>query len=126
MTTAQMDKLLKAVEQLTSAELEQFVSHVTALQVQRRASVLPRAESELLMKINKGFSAEFYERFRELFAKREEETLTPEEHKEYIDMTEQMEYQNAERLGYLVELARLRGTTLTDLMDSLDIKPFEP
>lgn len=48
------EKLLKAVEQLSLPDLEQFVSQVLALQAQRRANNLPQAEAELLLKINQG------------------------------------------------------------------------
>jgi hypothetical protein len=48
------DELLRAVGQLNQADLEQFVSQVIALRAKRQAPSLPRAESELLLKINEG------------------------------------------------------------------------
>jgi hypothetical protein len=48
--------LLKAVNQLSLPDLEQFVSQVLVLQAQRRANSLPQSEAELLLKINQGIS----------------------------------------------------------------------
>jgi hypothetical protein len=123
MTTAQVDELLKAVEQLSEPELEQFVSHVITLQARRRALVLPSAESELLMKINEGLPEEVYERYDVLIEKRREGNLTEAEYKELLELTDLTEKENVERIQHLVELAQLRNTTLPELMESLGIKP---
>jgi hypothetical protein len=42
---------------------------------------------------------------------------------ELIRLTEQIEHDDAQRLAALVELARLRGTTVPLLMDTLGIQP---
>ena len=129
MTTVQLnvqlspDELLKAVEQLSQPELEQFVSEVITLQARRRASVLPRTESELLMKINEGLAEEVYERYDALIEKRREGNLTEVEYKELLELTDVTERENVERLQHLVELAQLRNTTLPELMEGLGIKP---
>ena len=52
------DELIKAVEQLEAPELEQFVAQVLALQARRKAPSLPRAEAELLQRINRGVPAD--------------------------------------------------------------------
>lgn len=121
-----MDELLKAVEQLSQPELEQFVSQVITLQARRRAPVLPSAESELLMKINEGLPEEVYKRYDKLAIKCRKGTLTPEEHKELISITDNMEDLGAQRIRYLVELAQLRNTTLPELMETLGIRPRPP
>lgn len=56
------DELLKAVGQLSPPELEQFAFRVLALEAQRKAPSLPRAEAELLLlKINQGVPTEVQE-----------------------------------------------------------------
>lgn len=80
--------MLKAVEQLSQADLEQFVSQVIALQAQRKASSLPQTEAELLMKINQGVPAETQHLYNELIAKREAETLTIDEHQNLLHLTQ--------------------------------------
>jgi hypothetical protein len=116
------DELLKAVGQLSQPELEQFVFQVIALRAQRKAPSLPRAESELLLKINQGASPDVQKRYGELIAKRRAETLTPDEYNELLRLTEQTEALEARRVEYLAELARLRNTTLAALMKDLGIR----
>ena len=115
-------ELLKAVEQLSLTDLEQFVSQVLLLQAQRKANNLPQAEAELLQKINQGIPSDTQKNYDELIAKRQDETLPPEEHRELLHLTEQIEKLQAQRLEYLAELARLRKTSLTALMENLGIQ----
>jgi len=117
------DELLKAIQQLSLPELEQFVSQVIALQAQRKAPSLPHAEAELLIKINQGVAFEIQKRYDELIAKRRAETLTPDEHDELLRLTDQIEQLEAHRVEYLSKLAHLRRTSLTELMQNLDIRP---
>jgi len=116
------DELLKAVEQLSQPELDKFVSRVIALEAQRKAPSLPQAEAELLLKINQGVPPEVQKRYDELVAKRQGETLTPDEHNELLRLTSQIENLQARRMEHLAELARLRKTSLTALMESLGIR----
>ncbi|HSZ54142.1 MAG TPA: hypothetical protein VK797_00665 [Tepidisphaeraceae bacterium] len=82
-------------------------------------------EADLLQQINLGFSSETWDRYDSLISKRENLTLTPPELDELRALTEQLETQNVRRIDALVELARLRDTTLEALMDALQIKPHE-
>jgi hypothetical protein len=116
------EDLLKAVEQLSQADLKQFISQVIALQAQRTAPSLMQQESELLLKINQGISVDIQNYYNDLIAKREAETLTDEEHRELLSLTEQIEKQQAQRIEYLVELANLRGISLNALMENLGIQ----
>ena len=84
---------------------------------------LSKDETELLLKINQSLSAYVQQRFNELVVKRQAETLTPEEHQELLQLTDQIEKSDAKRVQYLTELARLRGTSLTALMKDLGIRP---
>jgi hypothetical protein len=84
---------------------------------------LSARESELLEEINRGFPVEFWERYRSLIAKRQQEALAPDELAELIERTDQLEAANVERVARLSELARLRGLSLTALMDALGIQP---
>ncbi|QSJ17416.1 STAS/SEC14 domain-containing protein [Nostoc sp. UHCC 0702] len=113
------EELLKAVEQLSQPNFEQFVSQVIALQAQRKASNLPQAEAELLLKINQGIPSDTQKYYEELIGKKEAETLTSEEHIELLNLTQQIEKLQAKRIEYLSELARLRVISLTALMENL-------
>jgi hypothetical protein len=58
-----------------------------------------------------------------LIAKRRAEILTPEEQRELLELTAQVEAREAKRIEDMAELARLRRTTLTSLMKELGIHP---
>ncbi|MBM3130730.1 MAG: STAS/SEC14 domain-containing protein [Chloroflexi bacterium] len=116
------DELLKAVGRLSQPDLEQFVFQVIALRAKRQTAGLPRAESELLLKINEGVPSDIQTRYNELMTKRRAETLTPNEYEELLRLTQQVEKLEARRVEYLAELARLRGTSLTALMENLGIR----
>jgi hypothetical protein len=115
------EELLKAVEQLNLSELEQFVSQVIVLQAQRKAIGLPEAEAKLLLNINQSIPANIQEEYEELAAKRDDEILTDDEHEKLLQLTEEIETIQAQRIENLAELARLRGVSLTTLMGNLGI-----
>ncbi len=117
------EDLLKAAGQLSQSELEQFTYRVITLRAQHQAPSLPRAEARLLRKINQGIPVTIQNRYDELTAKRRDETLSSDEYEELLRLTDQIEEIEARRLGYLAELARLRRTTLADLMGTLGIRP---
>lgn len=75
-----------------------------------------------MQKINQGLPKELLKKFDELVAKRQAEDLTSDEHKELLSLTDQVEKLEAQRLEHLAELARLRQTSITDLMNSLGIQ----
>ena len=117
------DELLKAAGHLGQTELEQFALQIIALRARRQAPSLPRAEAELLLKINQGLPPEVQKRCDELVAKRRAESLTSDEYNELLRLTDQIENLEARRIEYLAELARLRQASLTELMDDLGIRP---
>ncbi len=120
-TQVSSEDLLKAVAQLSSSELEQFMSLALVLRARRKAPSLPRSESELLLKINRGLPVNVQQRFDALIIKREAEILSAEEHNELLSLTQEVEALQVERLKYLSELAQLRKTSLSKLMDELQI-----
>jgi hypothetical protein len=117
------DELLRAVGQLNQPDLEQFVFQVIALRAKRQAASLSRVESELLLKINAEVPSDIQTRYNELIAKRQADTLTPDEYQVLLQLTQQVEKLEVRRVEYLAELARLRRTSLTALMEKLGIRP---
>src|SRR4030095_14318279 len=79
-------------------------------------------ESELLLAINRGLSAEVSDRYGILMNRRRAGTLTTEEHQELLSLTDEAELLQAERIEQLAELAQLRGKPLGALMDELRIR----
>jgi hypothetical protein len=88
-----------------------------------KTSCLPETEARLLAQINEGFPPDWWQRYNELTEKRRAETLTPEEQATLIGLSDQIEELNARRIQHLIELARLRQTSLPELMEQLGIKP---
>jgi len=115
------DDLLHAIAQLSTPDLEGFVSSVLALRAHRKASNLPRPEAELLVKINRGLAPEVQARYDALLARRRAENLTPEEYHELLQLTHQVEQFEGQRVTALAELAQLRQTSLTQLLKDLQI-----
>jgi len=122
MATFTVDELVKAAEQLPQNDLEILTAQVLSLKAKRSAPDLPENEAELLKKINQGLPDNLQKRYQDLIANKQTETLTESEHAELLDLTHQAELHEAERLKYLTELARIRETSLTELLDHLGIQ----
>ena len=60
--------------------------------------------------------------YDELIARRRAESLSPGEHSELLDLSEQVEEFEAQRIEYLPELARLRRVSLVEFMADLGIR----
>ena len=86
---------------------------------------LSKIESDLLQKINIGFSQEEWERYHELVEKKHDVTITPDELAELIEFSDKLEEVNVRRISYLSELARYRQTTVRAIMQELGIKPVK-
>lgn len=118
----EFDEVLKGVERLETDELEEFLTRVLTIRAQRRTPSLPQEEAELLQKINQGVPLEIRSRYDELHEKMLDEMLTPDEQQEFIDLSDQIKFADAERLKHLILLAQLRNTTVDSLMDQLGLR----
>jgi hypothetical protein len=119
------EQILSALEQLSAAELERLVPRVIALRAARIAPQLDPEESKLLARIDEGLPEALKKRLAELEDKRDEpggNSLSEAEAAELLSLSDRAEKLHAERLAALVDLARLRGTTLPALMDQLGIR----
>jgi hypothetical protein len=76
----------------------------------------PVTESILLQKIDRTLPPNLQQRYNELRSKLQAKTLTPEEHQEFLDLTDTVEQFDAERLQHLLTLAQLRQITLPELL----------
>jgi hypothetical protein len=90
----------------------------------------PLAESPLLSpeeraifrNLDDGFSEVDWQRYEELLDRLEAETLPAAERDELVTFTERREAYAVRRLEKLVELARLRGKTLDEVVDQLGLR----
>ena len=122
--TPTTQELFAGVQRLNIRDLKNFSEQVSLFYAQRKTPHLSKRETELLQKINRGFSTSVWQPYKQLVAKRDDETLTAEEHQQLIALSDQLEEMNVERMGYLVELAQLRGQPLQKVMDELGIYPL--
>src|SRR5205085_11257355 len=99
--------------------LEQVADRVLALRARRRATNLPKNETDLLQQINRGVPTEVRRRYEELHGKLHDETITHDEHQELLKLIEQIELADAERMRHLIDLAQLRQVSLDTLLDQL-------
>lgn len=118
------DDILEAVKQFSTSELETFTQQVRLIQAQRQTPHLSGEEADLMQKINQTIPTAIWPSYKKLVAKRDENILTEAEHEELIQLSNEIERLNAERIGYLVKLAQLRNVPLATLMDELGIHPL--
>ena len=109
-----IEELLDGAAQLDTPKLEHLFSEVGALLAKRRAPHLSRDEAALLQKINQGLPPDVQQRYDTLIEKRQEETLTSDEHQELITMNDQIEEADAERVKNLATLAQLRQVSIKE------------
>lgn len=120
-TEISIDSLLQGVQNLDSDTLEQFADKVLLLRAARRAQSLSVDEVLLLKEINAHLSEATQLRFAELKSKRQAEELTEAEHEELLEIVDQVEQRDVDRLQALTALAQLRNVTVRDLMQQLGL-----
>jgi len=79
-------------------------------------------EKALLARINRGLPKALRTRFYALVEKREAETLSKQEYRELLHLTDEVERLQVERIKMMVKLSRLRNTSLDQLMEELPIR----
>lgn len=114
--------MVQAVEQLSPAELDRFAEEVAAVRARRRAPMLSEDESALFAIINQTLPETDRQRLTELGEQRANETLTPDEHRELLELQQRLEALHAARMKALAQLAEMRGVTLTTVMEQLGIQ----
>jgi hypothetical protein len=115
------DDLLRAADQLPPAELEQFVAKLLTMRAHRQAPCLNRTEAELLEHINHPLPETLRNRYAELIDKRDARALTPEEYTELLRLTDETEAAQADRIKAIAELAELRRTSFSGILEELGI-----
>lgn len=116
------EQLLESIHRLPDDQLQEFTAQVLRVNASRRWPSLSASETDLLKEINQPLPADQIARYRELAGRRDAGTLTTEEHRALCDLSDWLEERNAERLGHVAELARMRGVGLSEMMDQLGLK----
>jgi hypothetical protein len=114
--------ILKGVSQLETTDLEYFLAEISQMLAQRKINHLPERETDLLQKIHHNIPLDVRLRHRLLSKKLDEEAITNEEYSELKSVVTRIEKADVERLQALIELAQLRGISLDDLVEQLDLE----
>jgi hypothetical protein len=89
----------------------------------RRTPGLPDREAELLMRLQTLFPPELTSEYHALCEQSDAGTLTPTGRERLLQLIEDRDHQNAERLAIVAELAGVHGVSLREMMAQLGIRP---
>lgn len=114
-------EIVTKAQKLSFEELTALSKKIMQIQAERMVDDLPLEEVLLLEKIRKQLPFELQERFKILKEKRLDETLSEIEHKEYLEIIEVIEMDNAEKVKHVGALALLRNRPILELGKELGI-----
>ncbi len=97
------------------------LSHEEQTILWQKLDYIATIENILLKKIERIFPPIIQQRYNDLRAKLQAQTLTPAEHQELLNLTDTIEQFDAERLQHLLALAQLRQVSLPELLLQLNI-----
>lgn len=118
---AQLDQLITGVAELDTPELETLISQANLLLSRRKNNSLSSQETKLLQAINQTLPVSVELRYSELQDKVQNETITPEEHEELMELVDITEQADADRLQALLTLSQIRQISLPALMEQLGL-----
>jgi hypothetical protein len=112
--------LLQATRQLTLQELKEYSAQVVAI-YQERESAAVTTEAPLLDIVHRSLSPQTQQRWDELLAKRDDASLSAAEYEELLNLTDEVEDLNVQRMTALSQLAQARGVDLRTMMRQLNL-----
>jgi hypothetical protein len=112
--------LLQAASQLGLQELREFSAQIAAI-YQERQSAEATTEEPLLAIVHRSLPPQTQQRWDELLEKRDAESLTTSEYKELLQLTEEVEDLNVQRIEAISQLAQKRGVDLRTMMRQLNL-----
>lgn len=119
----EMESKMQELAQAEGIDVSALVRDTMAARLREYDPARSLTERDLLTRINRGFPEAFWDRYRQLIAKRRAETMTHEEQQEAIRMSDQLEAWRVERLQYLIKLAEIRHTSVDALTEEMGLHP---
>jgi hypothetical protein len=117
--------LLRDAERMPVNELERFLKDINALLRRKKTQDKDLRERQLLHKINNTvLDTAQTERYHALVEKLELSTMTDAEHTELELLGNKEEKLRNQRVKYMIELSQLRTVSLSQVMESLGLKPL--
>lgn len=121
-TTIDTDALILGAANLQLSELERLVRELDAVIVRKKNLDINLKERELIRQINQTvLDTEQRARYLMLAEKLENETISADEHPEFIALTEKDEELRNARLKYFIELAQLTDVGVLELMEQMGL-----
>ena len=127
MEAVQIDSqsLLRDADRMPVNELERFLKDINALLRRKKTQDKTLRERQLLHKItNTVLDTAQIQRYPILVEKLELGTMTDAEHAEFDILGNKEEKLRNLRVKYMIELAQLRAASLSQVMESLGLKPL--
>ena len=116
------EKVLNVLVEMPQEDFEDVVSKAKKQRTKgKNGQKISPKEADLLDKINNIYSTFERQRYNKLYQKFKEEKLKENEREELEDLVCKFENLDAERIGYIGELANLRGETLEQVMETFQI-----
>ena len=116
--------LLRDADRMPVNELERFLKDINALLRRKRTQDKDLRERQLLHKItNTVLDTAQRERYLILIEKLELGTMTDAEHAEFDLLGNKEEKLRNQRVKHMIELAQLRAVSLSEVIESLGLKP---
>jgi len=112
-------QVIEDMTRLTARQLGTVIEKAALIRLKKTTRVLSERESELLRVINHGLSVEKSAKLEALRHKLSQEAITRREREQLLRLTDELERLGAERLKALMELAAIRKTTVTKLMNEI-------
>ena len=120
------DAIFEAVANLNDEDFKSVLIRLLMLNTQKQTLSPKNGAAELLQVIRQKPTSAFKREYCALKRKRDEETLTPDEHERLIELSTQLEQQNVLRYAALDALAKMRGVSWDALIEELQMKPLMP
>jgi len=123
----EMEAALREEAAKVGLDADRFIQRTLEERLKRPVNghpgILPLSseESKLLRQVNEWLPSETWDEYQELREKFRAETLTEAEHQRLTEIYDQIEAINAQRIGFIAELARLRRVSLEEMMNQLGI-----
>ncbi len=115
----------KATEQGVSVE-EVIMDMIQEQIKQRNIDPDDLSEQELLARINLGWTEQRWKHYLALVDQRQEEKISAANLEELIRLTAELERLHAQRMPYLVALAKKREVSVVELIEDLSLNPAIP
>jgi hypothetical protein len=109
------DDILSSIQQWDNQTLAKFGNEINKLLSYRKDPDNYNKEQILIKKIKSVIPSSIKRRQKQLFAKLQENTLTPKEHEELILLNNMIEEKMAERITLMGELAALKHVSIKEI-----------